>query len=204
MRRGWGCNRPVWVAASTHEGEDEPVLAAHQLILARYPEALLVLVPRHPERFDRVASLVQRQGLTLARRSLGDAVTPETQVYLGDTMGELTAMLAAADAAFIGGSLVPIGGHNALEAAAVGIPVAIGSAVFNFAAITELLLREDAAVQVDGAEALAACMMEWLGDAAERARIGENGLRVVERNRGALDRLLRLVEAELDQAQRDQ
>ena len=202
MRRGWGCNRPVWVAASTHEGEDEPVLAAHGLILARYPGALLVLVPRHPERFDRVASLVQRQGFSLARRSQGQMVTPRTQVYLGDTMGELTAMLAAADAAFIGGSLVPIGGHNALEAAAVGIPVAIGSEVFNFAAITELLVREGAAVQVDGAETLAACMMGWLGDATERTRIGENGLRVVERNRGAIDRLLRLVEDQLERARR--
>jgi 3-deoxy-D-manno-octulosonic-acid transferase len=198
MRRGWGCNRPVWVAASTHEGEDEPVLAAHELILERHPQALLVLVPRHPERFDRVAGLIQRQGLTLARRSRGDAVTSATQVYLGDTMGELTAMLAAADAAFIGGSLVPIGGHNALEAAAVGIPVAIGTAVFNFAAITELLVQEGAAVQVDSAETLAACMTAWLDDATERSRIGENGLRVVERNRGALKRLLHLVESQLD------
>ncbi len=197
MRRGWGSNRSVWVAASTHEGEEEAVLAAHQQILARHPQALLVLVPRHPERFDRVAALVQRQGLTLARRSAGQPVDEQTRVYLGDTMGELSAMLAAADAAFIGGSLVPIGGHNALEAAAVGIPVVTGPKVFNFAVITELLVREGAAVQVDSADALAECMAGWLADAAERSRIGENGLRVVEHNRGALDRLLRLVETRL-------
>lgn len=201
MRRGWGCNRPVWVAASTHEGEEEAVLAAHEQVLVLHPDALLVLVPRHPERFDRVAALIQRQGLSMARRSRGDPVTDRTRVYLGDSMGELTAMLAAADAAFIGGSLVPVGGHNALEAAAVGIPTVVGPEVFNFTAITELLVREDAAKQVADADALAACISDWLGDATERSRIGENGLRVVERNRGALKRLLTLVETHLQRQQ---
>jgi 3-deoxy-D-manno-octulosonic-acid transferase len=196
MRRAWGTQRPVWVAASTHEGEEEQVLSAHRMILHRLPAALLVLVPRHPERFDRVAALVGRHGLGLARRSAGRVCTSETQVFLGDTMGELPVFLAAADAAFIGGSLVPVGGHNLLEAAAVGVPAAIGPHVFNFAQITELLVSEGGAVQVENADALARCMADWLSDAAARTRAGENGRRVVEQNRGVLKRLTELIEAE--------
>lgn len=197
MRRVWGGQRPVWVAASTHEGEDGPILAAHQRIRAVLPEALLVLVPRHPERFDRVAELVKRQGLTLARRSRLEPCTPSTAVFLGDTMGELPVFLAAADAAFMGGSLVPTGGHNLLEAAASGVPVAIGPHHFNFAAITQLLCAEEGALEIADTEALARLMISWLSDATERARIGENGRRVVEANRGALDRLMTLIETRL-------
>nr|MBP8284321.1 glycosyltransferase [Chromatiaceae bacterium] len=194
MRRFWGIERPVWVAASTHEGEEEPLLKAHRRILERWPQALLVLVPRHPERFDRVATLAGRLGLTPVRRSTGLGCGPDAAVFLGDTMGELPVLIAAADAAFIGGSLVPVGGHNLLEAAAAGVPVAIGPHAFNFAQITELLVREGAAVQVADADALTSLMIDWLGDAAARARIGENGRRVVEHNRGALQRLITLVE----------
>ena len=110
-------------------------------------------------------------------------------------MGELPVLIAAADAAFIGGSLVPVGGHNLLEAAAAGVPVAIGPHAFNFAQITELLVREGAAVQVADANALASLILDWLGDAAARARMGENGRRVVAQNRGALGRLIALMEA---------
>jgi 3-deoxy-D-manno-octulosonic-acid transferase len=194
LRRLWSKGRPVWVAASTHEGEEEQVLDAHREILSRLPGALLVLVPRHPERFDRVAALVERQGFGLARRSAEACCSNEISVFLGDTMGELPAFLAAADAAFIGGSLVQVGGHNLLEAAAVGVPVALGPHVFNFAQITELMVREGAAVQVADAHALAGCMLEWLGDAAVRARVGERGRRVVEENQGALSRLLDLLD----------
>ncbi|HYN79430.1 MAG TPA: 3-deoxy-D-manno-octulosonic acid transferase, partial [Lamprocystis sp. (in: g-proteobacteria)] len=200
MRRDWvsaGQNRPVWVAASTHEGEDELMLAAHRQVRECLPAALLVLVPRHPERFERVAGLVQRAGFTLVRRSSRTACTPGTAVFLGDSMGELPVFLAAADAAFIGGSLVPTGGHNPLEAAAVGVPVAIGPHVFNFAAITELLIAEGAAVQVTSAPALADTLCDWLSDATLRTRIGETGRRVVEENRGALPRLIDLIEERL-------
>jgi 3-deoxy-D-manno-octulosonic-acid transferase len=197
LRRVWDIRRPVWVAASTHEGEEELVLAAHRDILAHLPRALLVLVPRHPERFERVGALAQRQGFAVARRSNSDSCSEKISMYLGDTMGELPVFLAAADAAFIGGSLVPIGGHNLLEAAAVGVPVAVGPHVFNFAQITELLVEEGAAVQIADGKELAACMREWLSDAAARARIGEQGRRVVQENQGALQRLLDLL-ARLD------
>jgi len=198
MRRTWGSDRPVWVAASTHEGEDELMLAAHQRLRGRVPEALLVLVPRHPERFERVFGLVTRAGFDLVRRGTRAPCTPETAVFLGDSMGELPVFLAAADAAFIGGSLVPTGGHNPLEAAAVGVPVATGPYVFNFAAITELLVTEGAAVQVANASRLADLLADWLTDAALRARIGEQGRQVVEQNRGALPRLIALIEERLD------
>ncbi|MBK1701753.1 lipid IV(A) 3-deoxy-D-manno-octulosonic acid transferase [Thiococcus pfennigii] len=197
MRRHWGSERPVWVAASTHAGEEEQVLAAHAQVRRQWPAALLVLVPRHPERFERVAALVARRGLTLVRRSAELPCTPETAVFLGDSMGELPAFLAAADAAFIGGSLVAVGGHNPVEAAALGIPVVIGPHVFNFASITENLLAEEAAVQVADARALGRQIAIWLGDATERARIGENGQRVVASNRGATQRLIALVDERL-------
>ena len=193
-RRAWGADRSVWVAASTHEGEDEPVLAAHRAVRAAIPNALLVLVPRHPERFERVAELATRAGFGVVRRSSRQPCGPETGVYVGDTMGELQVLLAAGDAAFIGGSLVPVGGHNLLEAAAVGVPAATGPQFFNFAAIVELLVAENAAVVVQDGTELGRLMVRWLGDAAERARLGENGRRVVEENRGALDRLLAVIE----------
>jgi 3-deoxy-D-manno-octulosonic-acid transferase len=198
MRRAWGTNRPVWVAGSTHEGEDELMLAVHRRVREVLPSALLVLVPRHPERFDRVAALVSRAGLGLVRRSAGGGCADDCAVYLGDTMGELPMLLAAGDVAFIGGSFVPVGGHNLLEAAALGVPVVVGPQVFNFAEITRLLVAEEGAVQVADADALSNILTEWLGDAAERARVGENGRRFVERNRGALARLIAAIDERLE------
>jgi 3-deoxy-D-manno-octulosonic-acid transferase len=201
IRQMFGLMRPVWVAASTRDGEEEAVLAAHRQIRARIPNALLVLVPRHPERFERVAALVGRQGFAMARRSRQETGQDDTEVFLGDTMGELPVFIAAADAAFIGGSLVPTGGHNLLEAAAAGVPVAIGPHTFNFAAITDLLIAEGGAVRVADADSLAEIMIDWLSDTNRRSQVGECGRTVVERNRGALDRLLALIEAQLDPAQ---
>jgi len=189
LRRQWG-GRPVWVAGSTHEGEDEQVLFAHRKVLSRFPNALLILVPRHPERFERVVGLCKREQLRLARRSREDACDAETQVYLGDTMGELPMLLGSADVAFIGGSLVKTGGHNMLEAAGQGVAVCFGPHVFNFAAISQMLLEQGAARQVMDAAELGECVTDWFADASQRSIVGENGLRVVVENRGALERLL--------------
>ena len=194
-----GEDRPVWIAASTHEGEEEQVLAAHARILEKIPSALLLLVPRHPERFERVAALLQRQGYRFVRRSALVPCEPATQVFLVDTMGELPLFLGVADVAFIGGSLVETGGHNMLEAAAQGVPVVFGPHVFNFTAIASLLRKKEAAVQVRDSNELAEVVSAWLGDASERARIGENGRRAVEGNRGALERLVEIVEELLRQ-----
>jgi 3-deoxy-D-manno-octulosonic-acid transferase len=173
------------------------VLAAHQRICASLPETLLVIVPRHPERFDRVAELCRHKGLSTVRRSGGEHAGSATSVFLGDTMGELPLFLAAADAAFVGGSLIKRGGHNVLEPAALGKPIVFGPYMFNFAVISELLLRQEAASRVTGSDDLARTMGDWLADASERTRIGENGRSVVEKNRGAMERLLALIEERL-------
>ncbi len=202
IRRNWSEDRPVWVAASTHEGEDEVVLAAHRRIVAQIENALLVLVPRHPERFDKVAGLIQRQGYRFQRRSERQAWVSGNQVLLVDSMGELPVFIGAADVAFIGGSLVPVGGHNMLEAAAQGVPVLFGPHVFNFSAIADLLLKAEAAKQVDNVTQLADQVARLLGDASERSRMGENGRQVVAENRGAAQRLYDLIEKTATQAAR--
>jgi 3-deoxy-D-manno-octulosonic-acid transferase len=196
MRRNWG-GRPVWVAGSTHEGEDEIMMAAHARLLREIPNALLILVPRHPERFDRVTGQVIKSGLNLVRRSSGGLPTDDVQVYLADTMGELPVLLGAADVAFIGGSLAKVGGHNMLEAAAQGVPVCYGPHTFNFELISRMLLDCGAARLVHDAEGLADLLQAWLSDASVRSGAGEAGRQLVQRNRGALVRLYRMLERQL-------
>jgi len=202
LRRGWGSDRRVWVAASTRDGEEEQVLDAHARVRERFPDTLLVLVPRHPERFDRVAALVRRRGFVLARRSEAQICPAEAEVYLGDSMGELGWFFAAADVAFVGGSLVPTGGHNLLEPAAAGLPVLAGPHTFNFVEVTRLLVDQGAMRRVEDADELAEWLLRWLGDASERAHVGEQGLKVIEANRGAAARLIELVDAGLDSRSR--
>ncbi len=169
IKRIWGEDRPVWVAASTHEGEDEQVLAAHQKVLEKIPDALLVLVPRHPERFQRVGALVERMGLEQVRRSEQQICSPQAQVFLGDSMGELPMFFSAVDVAFVGDSLVSHGGHNLLEPASTGVPVLTGPHVFNFSLIADLLIKEGAARQVADSEELAQALVSLLSDASLRA-----------------------------------
>jgi 3-deoxy-D-manno-octulosonic-acid transferase len=193
MRRMWS-GRPVWVAGSTHDGEESVILEAHQQLIREVPDALLILVPRHPERFDAVGSLTERYDFEVARRSLHDPVTEKIQVYLGDTMGELNVLIGAVNVAFIGGSFAKIGGHNVLEAAAQGIPVIVGPNTFNFELITRQLIQIGGAERVYNADELAALLQAWLTDAAARVEVGEAGQKLVADNRGALDKLEKLVE----------
>lgn len=200
MRAAWqpgDSPRPVWLAASTHEGEDEIVLAAHQRLLAEFPRLLLVLVPRHPERFERVFTLCRQQGLSVARRSSADAVA-DCQVLLGDTMGELLTFYGACDIAFVGGSLVPSGGHSLIEPAAWEKPVLSGPHLFNFAEVTRQLQAADALLICDDAEALTAQVGRLLRDAGEARGRGERAGSVVASNRGALQRLLVVVKGFID------
>lgn len=187
----------TWIAASTHAGEDEQVLAAHKALLASHPDALLLLVPRHPERFNEVAELVESMGLTLARRSQtqGQNRDIQAQVLLGDSMGEMMSFFGAVDAAFIGGSLVPNGGHNFLEAAAWGLPLLSGPEVFNFQQISELLVQQGGLRFVADSEGLAEQLLEFAKDDAARAAVGRLALELVEANRGALARQWHAVEA---------
>lgn len=186
--------RPVWIAASTHAGEEGAVLAAHQAVLARRPDALLLWVPRHPERFPAVAAQLERAGLPFVTRSSGAACAPATQVFLGDSMGELTTFYAAADLAFVGGSLVPIGGHNLLEPAALGVPAVTGPHNENAADIAALLMEAGATQRLGGEAELAPAVLRLLDDAGERRRRAEAGLATVARSRGALQRLLALLD----------
>ncbi|WP_219614891.1 lipid IV(A) 3-deoxy-D-manno-octulosonic acid transferase [Aeromonas salmonicida] len=188
LRQQLGQSRPVWIAASTHQGEDEQVLAAFDLVLQRHPQALLILVPRHPERFVRVAELCAPYGCV--RRTGGAPIRETDKVYLGDTMGELPLMLAAADVAFVGGSLVKVGGHNLLEPAALGKPCLTGPAYFNFSDITRQLVAQGGAALVADAAALGEKVSELLADEGERRQMGEQARAVVLRNQGALARTL--------------
>ncbi|PKM31912.1 MAG: 3-deoxy-D-manno-octulosonic acid transferase [Gammaproteobacteria bacterium HGW-Gammaproteobacteria-11] len=189
LRSGFG-DRPVWIAASTHAGEDEVILAAHKRILDHQPEALLILVPRHPERFNAVAQLIANSGLGFARRSLGEQPAALQQVYLGDTMGELMMLYACADLAFVGGSLVASGGHNYLEPAALGKPILSGPYRFNFAEIGELLEGAGALQVVDDDESLAESVCALFASAERMRKAGMAGQAVVKDNEGALSALL--------------
>lgn len=186
--------RPVWIAASTHAGEDEIVIDAHRQIMRDFPDALLLLVPRHPERFDRVAQLVVQSGLGLARRSQGQSPAG-CQVYLCDTMGELLMLFGVADVALVAGSMLPpLGGHNLLEPAAWETPVISGPFVHNFKAIAEWLDEAGGLVQVAGANELASQVMALLGDGDARRARGRAAAAVVARHRGALGRVVQGVE----------
>ncbi|MCU7213231.1 lipid IV(A) 3-deoxy-D-manno-octulosonic acid transferase [Pseudomonas sp. VE 196-7] len=191
LRGQWqALERPVWIAASTHEGEDEVVLDAHRRLLANYPNALLILVPRHPERFNSVFELCQREGFATVRRSTGANVEANTAVLLGDTMGELLFLYALADSAFVGGSLVPNGGHNLLEPAALAKPVLSGPHLFNFLDIAAQLREAGALAEVDDAEGLAVEVQRLFELPRDAQRMAEAGLAVMRRNQGALQRLL--------------
>ena len=191
LRQQWDAmSRPIWIGASTHTGEDEILLAAHRLILAERPDALLILVPRHPERFRSVYELCGKQGFSTVRRSLAEPPKPETQVVLGDTMGELLFLFALADAAFVGGSLVPTGGHNLLEPAALGKPVLTGPHLFNFLDIAAQLRDAGALAEVSNAPELASAIELFWNDSERVEKARSAGLKVLKNNQGALGRLL--------------
>jgi 3-deoxy-D-manno-octulosonic-acid transferase len=206
LRARFGASRPVWVAGSTHAGEEEAVLEAHGLLQAHRPDALLLLAPRHKDRFAAVADLLTRRDIKFDRRSRatqeGSASGETAPVLLVDTIGELAALYASADVAFVGGSLVPIGGHNLLEPAALGLPVLTGPSHFNGKEIALLLLNSGAARQVADADELAAVLLRLFDEPAERQRMGGIGKAIVESNRGAVARLLRLIEPALPEAHR--
>lgn len=191
LRGQLGATRPVWAAVSTHEGEESAALLAHTEIRRRLPEALLILVPRHPQRFEPVAAEVVRAGLGLQRRSSG-VLAGDAAVLLGDSMGEMWTYLAAADLAFVGGSLCPVGGHNVLEPAVLGLPVLFGPQMSNFMAARDALLAAGGAIELAGAAELPAAVERLLTDRVLRERMGAAGRAVIEKNRGAVARLLEL------------
>lgn len=199
-RTQWGAGRPVWIAASTHEGEEQSIIEAHSRVLNRYPDALLLIAPRHPERFKPTIGLCRAFGFSTASRSEDGLAAPATQVFVIDTLGELLSFFACADIAFVGGSLEPIGGHNVLEPASLGIPVLVGPHTFNFAEVTEMLLTEGAALEVAGAHALGDRLLHLFAHPAQRERMGRACRHIVERERGAVSRTLGIIEGVLRRA----
>ena len=206
LRKEYAQGRPVWIAGSTHRGEEEAALEAHKFVRGPHPRALLVIVPRHPNRFDDVARVIESAGIRYVRRS---RVVPDADgivrgmgtadVLLVDTLGELLDFYAAADVAFVGGSLVPVGGHNLLEPAALGIPILTGPHNFNSEDVARLLISRGAAEVVTDARGLGTRVAALLADPAERGRIGAVGQASIDSNRGALAKLLGLINPLLQQ-----
>ena len=197
LRRQFGA-RPVFLCASTREGEEGMILDAFQSARAALPaDVLLLIVPRHPQRFDEVAGLAKERGLSLQRRSAlkepGASVAPATEVVLGDSMGEMFAYYCACDLAFIGGSLQPLGGQNLIEPAALGKPVIVGEHTFNFAQATEDCLQQGGAVRVASSDALMQQAARLLADGQARADMGAHALTFANTYRGATARTIALL-----------
>ncbi len=190
--------RPLWLAASTHEGEEQAAAAAHRALKQRWPDLLTVIVPRHPARASAVAALLGGEGLRVARRSLAEEIAPDTDIYLGDTLGELGLFYRLAGIAFVGGSLVPRGGHNPLEAALLDCAVLHGPDMSNCAAIARDLAAAGAALAVRDADALAVAVARLLADPAERARRAAAGLEVAADNRAVLEAVMERIAPWLD------
>ena len=192
LRDSFGTQRPVFLAASTREGEETMILDA--LARAEIPRLLSIIVPRHPQRFEEVAALVKQRGYKFQRRSENRPIEADTRIVIGDSMGEMFAYYAACDIAFIGGSLLPLGGQNLLEACAVGCPVVVGPHTFNFEDATRGAIEAGAAIRVAGATELGEAIGRLLNDPHQRGAMSEAGKRFTDAHRGATDKTLALLE----------
>ncbi len=199
LRKQWGLgDRPVWIAASTHPGEEQVVLEAHRVLRNTYPDACLLLVPRHPARADEVEQLAGTAGFTLVRQSeIGHGLSADTSVVLCDTMGQLQYLYGLAQVAFIGGSLVPVGGHNPIEAAVCALPLLVGPETFNFAEVVTAFKEAGCLFEARHARGLAERIERLLADDLQRGRLGAAARQVVVQNTGATERLLDLLRGEI-------
>ncbi|WP_229680743.1 lipid IV(A) 3-deoxy-D-manno-octulosonic acid transferase [Marinobacterium zhoushanense] len=204
LRVQLGQTRPVLIAASTHEGEDELLLRVWKTLCLDWPSLALILVPRHPERFASVAALARRYSKAVCCRSAADMPSSDTEIYIGDTLGELMQFYATADIAFVGGSFSGTGGHNPLEPAALGKPVLMGPDTFNFAQITQALSDAGGLIQVADEAGLQRALRELIGNAERCGAMAQAARHFVADNRGALDRLQQLIEDQLSVAERNQ
>ena len=195
LRSEWsiGETRKVLLVASTHPGEDEIILQAFAALKNQFADLLLILVPRHPERFSTVTAQCEQAGWRVVKRSSDAAIRCETDIVVGDTMGELLAFYGAADIAFVGGSLVPVGGHNLIEPAAWACPVISGPHLFNFSEVEKLLRDNNALAIVDSADKIATQVGQWLSNDILRKEYGVRARMVADNNRGALDKLCDLI-----------
>jgi 3-deoxy-D-manno-octulosonic-acid transferase len=200
LRAQWNAARPVWIAGSTHESEEEAALAAHDVVRTKYPDALLLLVPRHPQRFDAVRSLLRRREVSFVMRSAGALPAASDTVLLVDTIGELQMFYAASDIAFVAGSLVPIGGHSLLEPAVLGLPILSGPHTQNSQDVADLLAQAGALRIVRDAQELGSQLLKDFGDPARAQATGAAGRDAVAANRGAVGRLVAMIEPLLKKA----
>ncbi len=193
LKRYFSVNRPLWIAASTQEGEDEIILDAHLQVLKKFPEAILIIAPRHPERTGQIESLCQERDLTYIKRTAQLPFPGSCHVYLLDILGELQPNYAASQIAFVGGSLVNRGGQNTLEPASLGLPVLSGPNTYNFTEISEMLTEAGVLHYVYSSLELADKVCLLFEDANLRHNIGEKGREVIELNKGNIDRLMDLL-----------
>ena len=193
LRRYFSVNRPIWIAASTHEGEENLIFQAHRQILTKHKNCLLIIAPRHLERFAKVAELSIKSGFKTLCKSACRACDNEVQVFVLDSLGELLVYYAASDVAFVGGSLLPFGGHNMLEPASLGVPVITGRHTQNFMDINRTLLDKGAAWQVSDIRQLTEKVALLLSDGNLRHHMGQLGKEMVEQNKGSTERIMTLI-----------
>lgn len=194
--------RFVWIIASTHKHEEEIFLELYRKLKTDIPDLLMLIVPRHPERFVEVERLCRQARLNVLTRSSGQACSKDTDVFLLDTMGELKPFYAAADLAFVGGSMVQVGGHNVLEPAALGVPILFGPHMHNFKEIERKVLECDAAIQCRDKQEIEAAVRSLYADKERRKALAARGRQFVEQNRGALDRMVQILRDALGYGQR--
>jgi 3-deoxy-D-manno-octulosonic-acid transferase len=189
IRQNWSSTRPVWMAASTHAGEEAAILTTHARILDEFPDCLLIIAPRHPERCSEIARLCEKSGFRFVQKTTRASPDESMQVFILDTLGELIYYYALSRLAFVGGSLVRIGGHNMLEPASLGIPVIYGPYFYNFYEIGRLLQKAGAARVINDPCELANEVIRLLSNEKLRHDAGQCGRQVVEENRGSIDRV---------------
>ena len=189
LKRTLFANRFVWIIASTHKDEEAIFLALYKQIKLKIPELLLLIVPRHPERFSDVQQLCSQQQLDVVLRTSAEPMLESTDVYLADTMGELKLLYAAADVAFVGGSVVPVGGHNILEALVVGVPVMFGPYMGNFKEISRRVLEQQAAMQCAVPDEVIETLLRLYQQKDLRLALVERGKQFIQQNQGAINRL---------------
>lgn len=194
LRDTIGRDRPVWISASTHAGEEESILQAQSLLREHLPDCLLILVPRHPDRFSNVEKLAVEKGFSVQRHSQGELIRPGTAVYIGDCIGRMFFFYAASDLAFVGGSLMPTGGHNLLEPASIGLPIISGPHLFNFQEISRLLLEKESLRIVSNSEEFAESLYNLFQHPEQSRAMGEKARKVVAENTGAVEKILQTIE----------
>jgi len=198
LRRNLQAAQPVWIAASTHEGEDERVMSVHRKLRAKFPTAVLILVPRHPERFESAYRQARQMGFNVYRRTESESMPADTEVFVVDTMGELLAFYAASLVAFLGGSLVDVGGHNPIEPGALGLPILMGPHVFNFEAICAQLVKSGSLEIVDDEQALLAGLTRLFSDPQLARDRGQKALKEIQASKGAVKRVVADIEPLLE------